>query len=137
MLKKLAAASLILFAFISISFAASGLNMQEGLWEITTKTQMPGMDMPPMTHTQCLTKKDFVPQGSKQPGQECNITNVKVIGNTVTWSIDCESQGGKMKGTGKTTYSGNSFKGTMTMSMPQVNMNITSQICGRRIGDCK
>ncbi len=137
MLKKLFIASIILLSAGSVSFAGSALNMQEGLWEITTKTQMPGMDMPPMKHTQCLTKKDFVPQGSQQPGQECKITDVKVEGNTVRWTIECKGQGGEMKGTGKTTYSGDSFEGTMTMSIPQGNMNITSQISGRRIGDCE
>jgi len=137
MLKKLFFASMILLTAISISFAGSVPNMKAGLWEITIKTEMPGMEMPPMKHTQCLTKKDFVPQGPQQPGQECKIIDVKVDGNTVTWAIQCTTQGGKMKGTGKTTYSGNSFKGTMVMSMPQANMNITTHMSGKRIGDCK
>lgn len=136
MLKKLFAASIILLIAISISFAGSGPNMKEGLWEITTKTKMPGMEMPPMKHTQCITKNDLVPQSS-QPGQECKITETKVIGNTVSWTMQCKTQGGEMKGTGKITYSGDSFKGTMIMSMPQANMKITSHISGKRIGDCK
>ena len=105
MVKKLFFASIILLIAISISFAGSVPNMKEGLWEITVKTEMPGMEMPPMKHTQCMTKKDFVPQGPQQPGQECKITDVKVDGNTVTWTIKCTTQGGEMKGTGKTTYS--------------------------------
>ena len=137
MVRKLSFGSIILLTVISISFAGSGPNMNEGLWEITTKTEMPGMEMPPTKHTQCLTKKDFVPQGPQQPGQECKITDVKVDGNTVTWALECKSQGGKMKGTGKTTYSGDSFEGTMIMSMPQPNMKITIQMSGKRIGDCK
>ena len=137
MVKKLFFASIILLTAISISFAGSVPNMKAGLWEITVKTEMPGMEMPPMKHTQCLTKKDFVPQGPQQPGQECTVTDVKVDGNTVTWSIQCNTPGGKMKGTGKTTYSGNSFKGTMVMSMPQANMKITTHMNGKRIGDCK
>ena len=74
MLKKLIAALVILFAIISISFAGSVPDMQEGEWEITSKTEMPGMpmEMPPMKHIQCLTKEDFVPQSS-QPGQECKV----------------------------------------------------------------
>jgi len=136
-LKKLVFGSIILLTAISISFAGSVPNMKEGLWEITIKTEMPGMEMPPMKHTQCLTKKDFVPQGPQQPGQECKITDVKVDGDTVSWSLECTTQGGKMKGTGKTTYSGNSFKGTMVMSMPPTNMKITTHMNGKRIGDCK
>jgi len=136
MLKKLFFGSIILLTAISISFAASGPNMKEGLWEITTKTKLPGMEMPPMKHTQCITKNDLVPQSS-QPGQECKITETKVIGNTVTWTMQCKTQDGEMKGTGKITYSGDSFEGTIIISMPQANMKITTHISGKRIGDCK
>ena len=137
MVKKLVFASIILLTAISISFAGSVPNMKAGLWEITVKTEMPGMEMPPMKHTQCLTKKDFVPQGPQQPGQECKITDVKVDGDTVTWTLKCTTQGGKMKGTGKTTYSGNSFKGIMVMIIPPTNMKITTHMNGKRIGNCK
>ena len=137
MVKKLFFASIILLTAISISFAGSVPNMKAGLWEITVKTEMPGMEMPPMKHTQCLTKKDFVPQGPQQPGQECTVTDVKVDGNTVTWVLECTTPGGKMKGTGTTTYSGDSFKGTMIMLMAPTNMKITTHMSGKRIGECK
>ncbi len=138
MLKRLFSVSVILFTFVSISFAGSVPNMQEGMWEITTKIEMPGMpmNMPPMTNTQCLTKKDLVPQSS-QPGQECKITQTKVTGNTVTWAMECSDQGGGMKGTGKINYKGSSFKGIIKMTMTQSNMETTMQISGHRIGDCK
>jgi len=42
-----------------------------------------------------------------------------------------------MKGTGELTYSGDSFKGTMKLQMPQSNMEMTGHMEGRRIGDCK
>ena len=137
MIKKLFFALIIFLTAASISFAGSVPNMKAGLWEITIKTEMPGMAMPPMKHTQCLTKKDFVPQAPQQPGQECKITDVKVDGDTVTWTLECTTPGGTMKGTGKTTYSGNSFKGTMVMVMPPTNMKITTHMNGKRIGECK
>ena len=43
MLKKIFTVSIILMAAILISCADSGPNMQEGLWEITTKMEIPGM----------------------------------------------------------------------------------------------
>jgi len=55
---------MILLTAISISFASSGPNMKEGLWEITVKTEMPGMEMPPMKHTQCLNKKELCSAGA-------------------------------------------------------------------------
>ena len=91
MLKTMFTALVILFSTSSISFADSVPNMQEGRWEITTKMEMPGMpmNMPPMTHAQCLAKEDLVPQSS-QSGDECKITNVEVSGDTVTWVMQCK-----------------------------------------------
>ena len=138
MLRKLLVISVVLLTSLSTSIAGSGPNMQEGKWEVTTRMEMPGMStsMPAVTSTQCLTKKDFVPQGSQQ-GQECNITKTKVDGNTVTWTVKCSGQGGELTGTGRMTYSGSSFKGTIEMTMTQPNMKMISHINGHRIGDCK
>ena len=137
MLRKLLVISVVLLTSLSTSIAGSGPNMQEGKWEVTTRMEMPGMSMsmPAVTSTQCLTKKDFVPQGSQQ-GHECKVTNTKVDGNTVTWTVKCSGQGGEMTGTGRMTYSGSSFKGTIEMTMTQSNMKMISHMTGHRIGDC-
>ena len=138
MLRKLLVISVVLLTSLSTSIAGSGPNMQEGKWEVTTRMEMPGMStsMPAVTSTQCLTKKDFVPQGSQQ-GQECKVTETKVDGNTVTWTVKCSGQGGEVTGTGRMTYSGSSFKGTIEMTMAQSNTKMISHINGHRIGDCK
>ena len=139
MLKKLFAASVIMFIAISICFAGSGPNMQEGNWEITTKMEIPNMpmDMPSMKHTQCLTKKDLIPQKS-QSGEECKISQTKVTGNTVTWTMQCSGgHGGDMKGSGEITYSGSSSKGKVELKGAQPNSGMVRQISGQRIGDCK
>ena len=138
MLKKLIAALVVLFTIISISFAGSAPDMQEGEWEITSKMEIPGMpmEMPPMKHIQCLTKEDFVPQSS-QPGQECKFSQINVTGNTVAWTMRCKNQDGEMKGVGKMMYSGNSFEGTIKITSIPENMEMTNHIKGHRIGDCK
>ena len=138
MLKTLFFTFIIVINTIAVSFAGSELNMQEGKWEITTKVEMPGMPthMPPSKHIQCLTNNDLVPNNSQQ-GQECKITQTKIVGNTVTWIIECKSQGEEMKGNGKITYSGNSLEGTIKMIMSQANMEMISHISGHRIGECK
>jgi hypothetical protein len=138
MLQKLLAISVILLATISISFAGSVPNMQEGNWEITTRMEMQGMttSMPPVTYTQCMTKKDFVPQGSQQGG-ECQITQSKVVGDTVTWVMKCHGHGGDAIANGKITYKGNRFEGTVEMSMDYSEMKMVNHITGKRLGDCK
>ena len=141
MLRKPTIASGILLIAVSICFAGSEPNMQEGKWEITTKMNIPamGMDIPPMKHTQCLTKKDLIPKSSQSgQGQECKITENKTAGNTVTWSMQCSGgHGGDMKGSGEMTYNGNSFNGKIELKGDQPNSGTISQISGQRIGDCK
>jgi hypothetical protein len=99
--------------------------------------EMPGMqmNMPPMTHTQCITENDYVPQTS-QPGEECKITKTRVSGDTVTWTMHCRGEGGEMNGTGKVTYRGDTFEGKISMSMAPSGMSMTIYTNGRRIGDC-
>jgi hypothetical protein len=122
---------------VSISFAGSGPNMQEGLWEITTKMEMPGMpmSMPSMTHTQCITNENMVPRGSSQQAEECKITETKVEGDTVTWTMKCDSPEGNIKAIGKITYSGDTFKGTIKMTMQ--GMETIQHLSGHRIGNCR
>jgi hypothetical protein len=141
MAKKAVLACLLLCAGASFCFAGAEPNMQEGLWEITSSMEMPGMpSMPPMKHTQCLTKKDLVPQ-SQEKAQDCKITQTGTSGNTVTWSMKCSGEEGAMEGTGKVTYSGDTFQGTMTMTMQDPEqggkMQLTQRMSGRRVGNCK
>src|SRR5512135_2093179 len=65
-------------------------NLQDGLWEITTSTEMKGMPagmMKPMTRTTCLTQKDSVPE--RPVKSECKMSDMKSTGNTVTWTVTC------------------------------------------------
>ncbi len=119
---------------------ASAMDMKDGLWEFTTKMDMPGMpmQMPAMKHTQCLTSKDNVPQVKemdKGNKQDCKIKNTDVKGNTVTWEVDCVSEGKQVKSIGKVTYKGDTFEGETKMEMD--SMKMTQQMSGRRIGNCK
>ena len=124
----------IFFIFVSVSSAGSLL--KEGLYEITSKMEIPGMPvpMPPITFKQCMTNQNPVPNQS-QSGQECRIKNLKTKGNTVSWDMICDSQQGKMKSSGKVTYKGDRFNGVVMTDIPeqgQMKMTMT----GRRIGKC-
>jgi len=121
--------------------AFAGPNINTGLWEITTDTEMIGMpDMPKMnvpsqTHRQCLSKEDLVPQ-SKEASQECKIINVSESGDTISWKIICSGKNGSMEGTGEVTYSGDSLEGSMNMEIKGTDMKIRNKIKGHRIGEC-
>ena len=135
MCKKICTMFLVIFfIFVSVSFAGS--LFKEGLWEITSKMEIPGMPvpMPPIKYKQCMTNKNPVPNQS-QPGQECRMKNVKTKGNTVSWEMVCDSQQGEVKSSGKITYKGDRFDGVVMMDMPgQGEMKMT--MTGRRIGKC-
>ncbi len=114
--------------------AGSEPNLQEGLWEITSQMEMPGMKMPAMKHNQCITKENAVPESS-QPDQECRLIDTSVNGDTVSWNMICKSPEGDSKLAGEITYHGNTFEGAIRIEMQ--GMQIIQTMNGRRIGECK
>jgi len=145
MLKRVVLAVTIIGMFLWGTFAFAGTNMHEGLWEITTKTEIQGMpmQMPARKHTQCLTKenmlKSTVPKEQDQK-EECKITrDTKISGNTVTWTMKCSGKDA-VKAVGKTTYHGDTFESTITMisnDPEEGKMKMIQHISGKRIGECK
>lgn len=134
--------TLILTAFSVLFFiriASAGMDMKDGLWEITTKMEMPGMpmEMPAIKHTQCLTSKNNVPHNEtdKEHNQDCKINHTEIKGNTVTWEAICISEGKPVKSMGTVTYKGNTFKGETKMQMD--GMNMIQRMSGQRVGNCK
>ena len=115
----------------------AGPNMKEGLWEITTKVEIPGMPfaMPPRTYTQCITKEDLIPQKPER-SQECEMISRKIVGDTVLWTMECQTPEGTAVMNGKVTYKGETFDGETKMKTPD-GTEITHHISGRRIGECK
>jgi len=78
----------------STVYAGSELNMEDGMWEITSQVKMQGMTIPPMTFSQCITKDNAVPQ-TNSPGQDdCEVSDMKTIGSTVSWSVVCGEKAG-------------------------------------------
>lgn len=115
----------------------SAMDMNEGMWEITTRMEMPGMpmEMPAIKNTQCLTSKDSVPQDKDPNAKDCKIEKTDVQGDTITWEVHCISDGKPVKSTGRITYKGDTFDGETIMAMD--GMNVTQKMKGHRIGDCK
>jgi hypothetical protein len=122
--------------FLVSTAVASDPDFREGEWEITVAVEMPGMamKMPASSYTQCMKKDTPVPQND-QPGQTCEMKDMKTEGNTVSWTMICTNPGGKMTGKGKVTYQKESMSGTMTMEGQ--GMQMISTFSGRRIGPCK
>jgi hypothetical protein len=97
------------------------------------------MTLPAQTTTQCITKEEAAdPQkGLPQTGRgnnpsDCKLSDYKVDGNKVTWTMACEKE--QMKGTGEFVYSGETYTGTMKMNAQGQEM--TMKYDGKRVGDC-
>jgi hypothetical protein len=138
--------SLIAFIIGSLFLLPAGFaepNMQEGMWEIKGEMKIEGLPFPmppvPMKYTQCLTKKDLVPQ-KKEKNQDCKTIKQEIFGNTVSWVIQCKDKSGVTDSTGKLTYKGDSFAGTMhnvTTDTKGAKSESNMQMSGKRTGDCK
>jgi len=113
---------------------------QEGEWQITTQTEIPGMPFTPpaVTTRQCLTFKDRIPQGKDATG-ECKVVNQSSSGNTMRWTMRCDSPDGSTEAKGEVTYSSKTMKGVshITTSSRGETMQMTSRMKGRRIGSCQ
>lgn len=117
----------------------AGPDFKEGLWEITSKMDMPNMPMtvPATTIKQCLTQANMVPDTSGQ--NNCSVDH-QVSGNTVSWTVSCQTEQGEMTGQGKMTYADESFDGKFVMNMPNSPMGamqMTTKMNGRYIGSCQ
>jgi hypothetical protein len=125
---------LVVVAFVALSptlYAA--LNMQAGLWEITTTIngQKAGVEQ------KCFLQKDIDDLEKTMKGaagkadQPCSYSDFKESGNTVTYKMTCRFGGGKPSTSLVTsTYNGNTTSGTITSSGTVITIN------SKRVGNC-
>jgi hypothetical protein len=106
-------------------------------WEMSIKMDMQGMSMPAMTHMSCLPKGGAYKPDDGAKDKNCQMTDVKVAGNTTRWTMQCSGPQA-MTGTGEVTRTADTMKGTMKMSMRDQGraMEMTQVISGKRVGTC-
>jgi uncharacterized protein DUF3617 len=116
-----------------------------GNWHMTVTTEMPGMpaaQVPPQSVDTCVTpaQSDDPKQALKEHNKDCDPSDVKVVGNTITYKTTCHKHGGTQTGEGEIVYSGDSYTGTMTVEMDNPRgggkMKIIQHVVGNRTGDC-
>ena len=119
-------------------------NMEEGLWEVTTKIEISGPTKKEREYTvkHCITKKD-IERGKGRMHQpdlrhhSCQVKDYKVIGNQASWNIVCGGEN-PIIGTGSVTYSGTSFAGStkLTIGKKDEEKEMTETFNGTRLGPC-
>jgi hypothetical protein len=128
------AASLVALALPA--FAAGP--QKPGKWQITVQMEMPGMpvQMPPTTQTICLTEDDVNnPQKSlpSDPKSDCKVSDYKIEGNTITWTVSCPKQ--QALGSGKITFAGDTYTGAMKLMVHEHEMSMKYN--GKWLGSCE
>ena len=132
-LRTLAVCTLILALGLP-AFADDTPSVKPGKWQWTMQMDIPGMPfkMPPVKVTHCVTPEDAKSAVPSDQNKDCKVSDVKVSGNTYSWSVDCPKQ--KMKGTGEVTYTGDSMTGQMNMDMD--GQASTMKYSGKWLGNC-
>ena len=120
-----------------VPMSAAENPQKAGKWAVTMQMEIPNMPvkMPPVKTEVCLTEEDLNnPQKSvpNDPKANCTIGDHKIDGNTVSWSMDCPKQ--NMKGTGRITYTGDSYTGKMDMTVGEQAMSM--KYTGKWMGEC-
>ncbi|HEV7242596.1 MAG TPA: DUF3617 domain-containing protein [Thermoanaerobaculia bacterium] len=131
-------AALLVTAVVLPAAAADTPHPQKpGKWQIKTQMEMPGMPVkiPPVSFEVCVTEEDLkdpkkaVPS---DPKSKCDVSDYKIDGNTVTWTINCPKQ--DTKGTGVITFTENSYTGKMDMTVGEQEMQM--KYSGKWLGEC-
>lgn len=130
-------------ALMFLSFAATtaqgAAEMKDGLWEISTTIEMPGLPFqpPPTTMTHCYGTNDVRDLKQFVPSQDadCKVTDLKTNGNKVSYTVNCTGQN-TVKGEGEVILKGDSaYEGFMKMNME--GMDMTTRYSAKRVGPCK
>ena len=135
-MKRLLLMATVAFLLGQLPVAHAADMMKDGLWEITSQTEMPGMPVkiPPSTIKHCYSKDDVKDQKKVIAREKnCTITDYKMVGNKVTWAMKCTGQNA---GTfsGETVFGIDSYNSTMKMKSQGQNM--TMKVKGKRVGNC-
>jgi len=133
---------LTLLGVSAVALMAQG-GIRPGRWETSMQMEMAGspVQMPPMKTTRCVTPAEAKDPSSLQAGppggrggkSDCKVSDQKMSGNTISWTIACSSPD-TMTGTGEMTFGDDTYTGVMKMNMAQGAMSMKME--GKRLGDC-
>jgi hypothetical protein len=130
------AAALPLALALSVSLFAQ-TPRKDGDWEVTMEVEVEGLPaMPAKTMTQCVSKEDVADPQKPLLGRasnNCTVSDHKVEGNKVSWSMKCEAPEA-MTGSGEILYGDDAYTGSM--KIVREGRTIIMKYAGKRLGDC-
>ncbi|MDW3096112.1 MAG: DUF3617 family protein [Gammaproteobacteria bacterium] len=133
-------ASLLTLSATNLAIAGNSISIETGLWEVTTTMTSPMFPQPRVnTQQECMEDSQISPESlAPSDDGECSIIDSNVSGNTLNWSMQCNTPGGAMTGQGSFNSNGDSGSGNMQMNMDIQGQSMSMQMewKGRRIGSC-
>ena len=123
-----------------LPLAAQSIALRPGSYEATMDMEMPGgAKMPPHKATQCITAddlKDFSKAfGDPDFAKSCKVSDYKVAGSKLTFSMDCTMDGLRMKGTTEMTFTSDTFNG-VTKTTDDKGRTMVMKTSAKRVGEC-
>ena len=117
---------------------ADGLPINPGMWESTVVTNNPLAGTQTSTSKECIKEQEFDLAKILADTDGCNVIENVVSGNTLTFTMSCNIEGGQGTMSGVYTSDGDSGSGEMTMHMSFGGQTIKmdSTMSTKRIGDC-
>ena len=136
-MNKLLVALLLFPGFVG---AAEGVPMTPGMWEMTMTMEMSMMSKS-QTKTQmvCIEEDEFDPHNfNMEQKNPCDISEVEIDSNTVSWAVSCPGPAGSMTGSWVFNSNGDSVTGTGEMKVEMNGMSIEMNMdwVGTLVGDC-
>ena len=129
---------IVLLSMMSGLTSVAALAAPGEYWEVTSKMEMPGMPfaMPATTMKVCIPKGGEKDPNRTSTDKDCQMTDMKTVGNKTTWKVRCDHKGDVMTGTGEQTTSANGYEGKMQFSGKSGgrDMNMSSVYSGKRVG---
>ncbi len=135
--------SVLAFTLASLIFTstvtADRLPINPGLWESTTTNFNPMTgQQESQSNVECETDDFFDPASMMKQGDGCEVLESLLEGDTLTFDISCNMEGGQMNMHGKYKSDGDNAQGVMEMeiSFSGQTLNSTGTWAAKRIGDC-
>lgn len=137
-------ASVTLAACSTIGHAGEPEPLRPGLYEASVRLELPFLDSAAAekSATICVTSSTGnTTQGSRvlsenNPLAHCPASNVRRVGNVVTFDIVCAGAN-SARASATYTLQGEHFNARIAMKMGGKNMTMTESQDGHRIGDCE
>lgn len=136
-LQRLAFATLIFLA--ALTTGAAEIEFNPGRWEtIMTRTNPMTGDPITETRTECVKERKFDPTSMMQGTEGCDLLKDSLDGDTLSFQMECNMQGGQASIEGQFQTDGETGKGNMDMSVNAggMKMNMKMNWTAKRVGDC-